>query len=166
MAMSFAPVLASLNWPIEFVRLPSVSYVCVPPKLFCALVSVIAPLPELMAVIPLAVLIAPVCVIAPLAVTVRFAISNVDIDTPPSASALMSVMAMLFAPVLARVTAPRKSLVADVSVIAPAPALMVAAPAPVTIAVPAACRIAPLLVVMFSGPVTFTFDSVSGALAS
>ena len=36
---------------------------------------------------------------------------------------------------------------------------------PVTIVVPASCRIAPLLVVMFSGPVTFPFDSVSGALA-
>src|SRR5262245_33360395 len=80
------------------------------------------------------------CVTAPLALTVRLP-PTVE---APSVSALASVIATLFAPLLLSDTAPRKSFVALVSVIAAAPALKLEAPVPVEMFVPPACVIAPV----------------------
>src|SRR5262252_6033274 len=75
------------------------------------------------------------CVTAPLALTVRLP-PTVE---APNVSALASVIATLFAPLLFSDTAPRKSFVALVSVIAAAPALKLEAPVPVEMFVPPAC---------------------------
>ena len=55
------------------------------------------------------------------------------IVSEPSVRVFLSVSEMLFPPVLARLTAPRKSLLARVSVTAPAPASIDTWPVPVRI---------------------------------
>src|SRR5258706_347241 len=80
---------------------------------------------------------APVCVIAPEAITVR----SCPPDEAASGRPVLSVICTLLAPVLVSVTAAWKSLPALVSVIAFAPALKLATPVAVTAAL---CVIAPL----------------------
>ena len=113
MPMALAPVLVRL---------------VAPAKLLPVLLSVMAPFPELMIVAPVPVTIAPVCVNAPLVVTTRPPVAVGVIETLLNTSAPASQMAMVLAPVLARLTAPRKSLPAFVSVIAAAPAVMTDVP--------------------------------------
>ncbi len=99
----------------------------VDPAVFC--VKVMAPGPDCV--------IAPVCVMFPLAVRPSVPL---PMDDVPSTNALLSVTATLFAPLLFKLIAPVKLLAALVKVMTPAPALIVAAPAL------AACVIAPVCV--------------------
>src|SRR4029079_669278 len=110
-ATLFAPLLLSDTAPV---------------KLLPALVSVmaLAPAVKVAAPAPRAWVIAPVCVIAPLALTVSVPLPTAD---RPRLTAFASVKATLFAPLLLSDTAPVKSLPALFSVIALAPALNVAA---------------------------------------
>ena len=116
--MSLVPVLARLTPPR---------------KMLLRLFSPIEPAPASMvaAPVPVMMLVFAACVTAPLAFTVRLP-AAFSMVTPDNASAPMSRMAMLFAPLLVRFTAPTKLLAALSSVIAPAPALMLTAPVPVT----------------------------------
>ena len=96
-----------------------------PPKSLAVVFSVTEPVPALTLVVPVTYR-AAFCVTAPLAMT-----SRLPPKVPPaSIRALASVTAALFVPLLLSVTVPVKSL-AWVSVIGFAPALKVAAPAPV-----------------------------------
>src|SRR5258706_489316 len=107
-----------------------------PPNELAALVMVIALAPALKLAAP-GTVSAPVCVIAPEAITVR----SCPTDEAASDRPVLSVICTLFAPVLVSVTAAWKSLPALVSVIAFAPALKLATPVAVTAAL---CVIAPL----------------------
>ena len=119
MPMAFAPVLVRL---------------VAPAKLLPVLLSVMTPFPELMVVAAVPVTIAPVCVNAPLVVTARPPVAAGVIETRLNTRLPASRMAMVLAPVLVRLTAPRKLLPVLSSVIAPSSELMVVGPAPVTIA--------------------------------
>ena len=132
---------------IEMAFTPLLVRLTAPPKSLPALLSAIAPAPALSDDCPLPVTIAPVCVIAPLVVTARTPAAVGVIDTPPSASAPTSRIVMALAPVLLRLTAPRKSLPTLFSVIAAAPAANVTAPLPLRMAVVEVCVMAPLLVI-------------------
>ena len=114
-----------------------------PRKSLLALSRMIAPAPALMVTAPVPETIAPVCVSAPLLRT--SSLPSPNCDTLPSTSALMSVMAMLFAPVLASVTAPMKSFPVPSSRIAAAPAVTRVLP-PTASTEPLACITAPLVV--------------------
>ena len=117
-----------------------------PRKLLPGLLRSMLPRPAMMVTAPVPVLIAPVCLKSPLLVTVKPPASKAVMLTPDSDSRPALRMAILFAPVLFRFTAPLKLLPALFSVIAPAPALMVTAP--VFELIDPVCVNAPLLVMV------------------
>src|SRR5206468_1412561 len=100
-----------------------------PVKLFAALVNVMALAPALMVVAPApaAWVNAPVWVIAAPAVTARVPVPTLEVPSDSACAPLVS--ATLLAPLLLRLTEPLNRL-AWLSVMALAPALKVAAPAP------------------------------------
>ena len=132
--------------------LPPVLVTATAPVKLLAWVSVTAPAPVTKVAVPApaACVSAPVWVMvfAPVAVTASVPLPTFE---TPRMIALASVTATLFAPVLFRPTAPMKLFAALVSVIAPAPVVNVAAPAPNA----AACTIAPVCVMLLA-PVAVT----------
>ena len=119
-SIAFASVMPTLLVP-ELFRLTA------PVKSLPALVRVITPAPALKIAAPAddAWVMAPLCVM-PTAVTVNAPSPNKD---APKSIAFASVMPTLLAPELFKLNEPVKLLPALVSVITPAPALMVTVPA-------------------------------------